>query len=104
MQSVAGKNAESGAKVAQTCMPTTSAAVKKTHAAINLPKTLQATFWDAKSRLQNLYKFCVYGVQTSFNFLDTATDKNPNLLKHQQTMDPLVQTITVKSRAGARLG
>ena len=93
MQSVEGKNAESGAKVAQTCMPTTSAAVKTTHAAINLPKTLQATFCDAKSRLQNLSKFCVYGVQTSFNFLDTATDKNPNLLKHQQTMDPLVQAI-----------
>ena len=71
----------------------TTIAVKASHAAIKLPKTLKATFCDAKSKLQNLSKFCVYGVKASFNFLDTATDKNPDLLKHQQLTDPLVQAI-----------
>ena len=97
VQSVAGKRVVSGAKVIDPCIkapqPTATNAVKKIHAAISVPKTLKATFCEATSRLQNLSKFCVYGVQASFNFLDTTTDKNPNLLRHQQAMDPLVQAI-----------
>ena len=98
-QSVARQRVESGAKVKNTCneVPQTETpAVVKSHAAINLPKTLTATICEAKSKLRNLKKFCAYGVKgklTSFNFLDTATDKNPRLLKHQQSMDPFIQAI-----------
>ena len=98
-QPVAGKRTASGAKVANPCTEAPrneTPAVFTSHAAISLPKTLKATICEAKSKLQNLKKFCVYGVKgklASFNFLDTATDKNPRLLKHQQSMDPLVQAI-----------
>ena len=59
-------------------------------------KSLKDKLCEASSHLQKLSKVCVSGVCSkiqSFNFLDTSTDKNPNLLKKKQSIDPLVQAI-----------
>ena len=58
--------------------------------------TLKEKVFGTISPLKKLVKFCIYGVQSklqSFNLLDTAVDKNPTLLKQQQSIDPFVQAI-----------
>ena len=51
---------------------------------------------EASNLAQKLSKLCVSGVRSklrSFNFLDTSTDKNPDLLKKQQSIDPFIQAV-----------
>jgi hypothetical protein len=59
-------------------------------------KTLKDKIVETTSQMANLAKFSVYGVKgkiLSFNFYDTSVDKNPVLLKQQQSIDPFVQAI-----------
>ncbi len=58
--------------------------------------TLRKKIADVTRELANLTKLSVCGVKgkiESFNFHDTALDKNPVLLKKQQSIDPFVQAI-----------
>ena len=49
-----------------------------------------------KEKIAGALKFCAYGVKgkmKSFNLYDTKVDKNPNLLRKQQEIDPFVQAV-----------
>ena len=50
-----------------------------------------------KDKISGALKFCAYGVkgklQKSFNLYDTKVDKNPILLRNQQSIDPFVQAV-----------